>query len=122
MVKKEVPRCRQDSSVPCDDTCVYKRVLAVIGKKHTLDILRVLGYDRTVRFNALQNEIQGSPKTLTDRLNELCSLGIIKREAYAEIPPRVEYSLTEKGLNLTPVMDALKAWSLKWAPLGQEAR
>jgi len=122
MIDKEVPRCRQDSSVLCDDKCVYKRVLAVIGKKHTLDILRVLGYDRTVRFNALQNEIRGSPKTLTDRLNELCSLGIIKREAFAEIPPRVEYSLTEKGLDLTPVMDALKAWSLKWAPLGQEAR
>ncbi len=119
---KEVPRCRQDTSVLCDDKCVYKRVLAVIGKKHTLDILRVLGYDKTVRFNALQNEIQGSPKTLTDRLNELCSLGIIKREAFAEIPPRVEYSLTEKGLDLNPVMDALKAWSLKWAPLGQEPK
>lgn len=94
----------------------------MIRKKHTLDILRVLGYDRTVRFNALQNEIRGSPKTLADRFNELCSLGIIKREAFAEIPPRVEYSLTEKGLDLSPVMDALKAWSMKWAPLGMKAK
>ncbi len=107
-------RCRQNSAVPCDDSCIYKRTLGIIGKKHTLDIIRILVYDQPVRFNSLQREINGSPKTLTDRLNELCELGIIKREAFAEIPPRVEYSLSEKGMGLVPVMNAIKEWVQTW--------
>ncbi|MHA1862559.1 MAG: winged helix-turn-helix transcriptional regulator [Candidatus Thorarchaeota archaeon] len=110
----EVPRCRVNPKMPCDETCIYKRILAVMGKKHTLDVIRILMYEKKARFKVLQNEIKGSSKTLTDRLTELCSYGIIKREAFAEIPPRVEYSLTEKGLALTPVMDALKDWTEQW--------
>jgi DNA-binding HxlR family transcriptional regulator len=48
------------------------------------------------RFNKIVNEIGGSPKAITDRLTELCEEGILKRRSYAEIPPRVEYSLSEK--------------------------
>ena len=108
------PQCRMDPTIPCDDTCIYKRILSVMGKKHTLDVIRILIHEKKIRFTALQNEIKGSPKTLTDRLHELCSHGIIKREAFAEIPPRVEYSLTERGLALTPVMNALKDWVGQW--------
>lgn len=112
--KDEQTRCRQNPSVPCDDTCIYKRILGIIGKKHTLDILRIVIYDQPVRFNAIQKELGGSPKTLTDRLIELCELGILHREAFAEIPPRVEYSLTERGMGLIPVMDSIKDWVKKW--------
>ena len=111
---KEETRCRQNPNIPCDDRCIYKRILGIIGKKHTLDILRIIIYDQPVRFNAIQKELGGSPKTLTDRLNELCELSILKREAFAEIPPRVEYSLTERGMGLIPVMDAIKDWVKKW--------
>ncbi len=110
----ERKRCRQNPAVPCDDSCIYKRILGIIGKKHTLDIIRILVYDQPVRFNSLQREINGSPKTLTDRLNEMCELGIINREAFAEIPPRVEYSLSEKGMGLIPVMNAIKEWVQTW--------
>jgi DNA-binding HxlR family transcriptional regulator len=112
--KEEKQRCRQDPSVFCDNSCIYKRIIGIMGKKHTLDIIRILVYDQPVRFNSLQREINGSPKTLTDRLNEMCELGIIKREAFAEIPPRVEYSLSEKGIGLIPVMDAIKEWVQTW--------
>jgi len=112
--KNEQVRCRQNSAVPCDDSCIYKRILGIIGKKHTLDILRILIYDQPVRFNALQKELGGSPKTLTDRLNELCELAIVKREAFAEIPPRVEYSLTDRGMGLAPVMQSIKDWVKQW--------
>lgn len=110
----EAIRCRRKPSVICDDTCIYKRILGIIGKKHTLDILRIIIYDQPVRFNAIQKELRGSPKTLTDRLTELCELEILKREAFAEIPPRVEYSLTKRGMGLIPVMDAIKDWVKKW--------
>ena len=117
--KDEQTRCRQNPSVPCDDNCIYKRILGIIGKKHTLDILRIVIYDQPVRFNALQKELNGSPKTLTDRLNELCELEILKREAFAEIPPRVQYSLTERGMGLVPVMDAIKTWVKEWGHIPQ---
>ena len=112
--KSDTMRCRRAPTRPCDDKCIYKRSLSILGKKHTLDIIRILIYDQPTRFTAIQKQIHGSPKTLTDRLNELRSLGIIKREAFAEIPPRVEYSLTEKGMTLTPVMNALRIWAEQW--------
>ncbi len=113
-VQEEGIRCRQNPRALCDDTCIYKRILGIIGKKHTLDVLRILIYDQPVRFNVLQKELGGSPKTLTDRLNELCELDIVKREAFAEIPPRVEYSLTDRGMGLVPVMQSIKDWVQKW--------
>lgn len=67
-----------------------------------------------MRFNELAKEIAGSPKTLTERLNELVDLQIVKRDAFAEIPPRVEYSLTEQGKDLKPVMEAIRIWVEKW--------
>ena len=67
-----------------------------------------------MRFNELAKEVAGSPKTLTERLNELVELQIIHREAFAEIPPRVEYSLTAQGRDLKPVMEAIRIWVEKW--------
>ena len=89
-------------------------MLSIVGKKYTLNILRILMHTESARFNKLAEEIRGSPKTLTDRLNELASLKIVKREPFAEIPPRVEYSLTERGRDLKPVMEAIRFWVEKW--------
>jgi DNA-binding HxlR family transcriptional regulator len=89
-------------------------MLSIIGKRYTLNILRNLMYSDSMRFNELAKEIAGSPKTLTERLNELVDLQIVKREAFAEIPPRVEYSLTERGKDLEPVMESLRIWVEKW--------
>ena len=60
------------------------------------------------QFNKIVKEIDGSLKTITDRLVELCEEGILKRKSYAEIPPRVEYSLTEKGRDLEPLFEKNK--------------
>ena len=106
--------CRHDSSRKCDESCIYRRMLSIIGKRYTLNILRNLMYVNSMRFNELAKEITGSPKTLTDRLNELVDMQIVKREAFAEIPPRVEYSLTDRGKTLKPVMDAIRIWVEKW--------
>ena len=106
--------CRHDPSRKCDESCIYRRMLAIIGKRYTLSILRNLMYEEKMRFNELAKEVAGSPKTLTERLNELVELQIIHREAFAEIPPRVEYSLTAQGRDLKPVMEAIRIWVEKW--------
>lgn len=61
-----------------------------------------------MRFNTIAKRVGGSTKTITERLNELVAHGVVKREAFAEIPPRVEYSLTEMGLGLKPTFRYIK--------------
>jgi DNA-binding HxlR family transcriptional regulator len=67
-----------------------------------------------LRFNELMNNIIGiSPKTLADRLKELEKAGLVKRDAFAEIPPRVEYSLTQDGMEVRDAMIPLMEWAYK---------
>lgn len=92
--------------------CPIKGVIDVISKKWTLFVVNALGNRGTLRFNDLMKELSGiSPKTLSDTLKDLQTEQIIKRESFAEIPPRVEYSLTEKGTELRTAIIPL----LKWA-------
>ena len=98
----------------CDQLCFcpIKGVIDVISKKWTLFVVNALGNRGTLRFNDLMKELNGiSPKTLSDTLKDLQIEQIIKRESFAEIPPRVEYSLTEKGTELRKAIMPL----LKWA-------
>jgi DNA-binding HxlR family transcriptional regulator len=98
----------------CSEVCPYRKILSMISRKYTLDVLRVIMQNDVARFNTIVKEIGGSPKTITDRLKELCKAGILKRESYPEIPPHVEYSLTKKGKDLEPVMEKIMEWSDKW--------
>ncbi len=95
----------------CEEpACPVAQALQVLdGKWTTLVVRDLLGGTR--RFTQLRDSLAGiSPKTLTDRLRELEKAGLVDRRMYAEIPPRVEYSLTERGLTLEPVIAALAAW------------
>ncbi|MCK5398067.1 MAG: helix-turn-helix transcriptional regulator [Thermoplasmata archaeon] len=93
----------------------FKDFLTLMSRKHTLDILHVIIIDDGAsRFNKILKETGASPKTITSRLKELCSAGILDRTAYAEIPPRVEYSLTEKGQDIAPIMGSIGEWCRKW--------
>ncbi|MFW9851179.1 MAG: winged helix-turn-helix transcriptional regulator [Candidatus Thorarchaeota archaeon] len=114
---KERKKCHEGIMEYCDEAaCPYKKILAVLGKAYTFSILGVLEEQNTARFNRIVDVVRGSPKTITDRLTELVKEGIVKREAFAEIPPRVEYSLTEMGEGLKPVMVALRDWAKEWSP------
>lgn len=74
----------------------------------------MIGNYETIRFNKIMENLNGiSPKTLTDRLKELGKAGLIKREIFAEIPPRVEYSLTLDGIELRDLMIPLMEWASK---------
>lgn len=96
------------------DQDAVERALEVIGGKWTILILRDL-FTGTKRFGELLRSLEGvSPKTLSDRLKELEADGIVTRKVYPEVPPRVEYSLTEKGKSLNGIVDAMRAWGEAW--------
>lgn len=87
-----------------------ERSLAVVGLKWTLLIVRDL-IDGPRRFTAIERSVRrANPKMITARLRELEQAGLVSRTVYAEVPPRVEYALTERGRALRPVIDALRDW------------
>lgn len=93
--------------------CPVERALTIVGAKWTLLILHNL-MNGPKRFGELQRIIRAaSPKMLTARLRELEQLGLVTRTVYAEIPPRVEYSLTETGRTVWPIVDSLDQWGRK---------
>jgi len=92
--------------------CPLRGIIEVISKKWTLHIIAVIGNHKKLRFNEIMKKLPGiSPKALTDRLRELEATGLIKREVFPEIPPRVEYSLTKDGLELRELIKPLMEWA-----------
>lgn len=85
-----------------------------LSKKWTISIVTTIGNFKQIRFNDILKRVSGiTPKTLTERLKELEREGLLKRMAYAEIPPRVEYSLTSKGKKLMKAIVPLINWAAK---------
>ena len=96
--KKELPAC------PVETT------LTMISDKWKVLILRDL-LTGTKRFGELKKSLTGvSQKVLTSQLREMEENGLVERKAYPEVPPRVEYTLTETGYSLKPILDAMSAW------------
>lgn len=90
--------------------CDVATTVQIIGNKWKLLIMRNL-LIRPWRFNELRKSLDGvSQKVLTDSLRQLESDGIILRTVYPEVPPRVEYSLTERGESMRPVLSAMATW------------
>ena len=99
------------------EQCVPLEIFQLLSKKWTLLILYVLIPERKLRYSELASKLEGiSPKTLTERLRELEKEGIIKREAFPEIPPKVEYYLTQKGCELAKSFTHVLNWAEKWYP------
>lgn len=95
------------------EPCPIAKTLDVIGTKWTFLIIRDLLIEGTLRFSDLLRSMDGiSPKTLSLRLKELEEHGILVRKVYPEVPPRVEYTLTEKGSRLEGIFIELKKFGL----------
>ena len=95
-------------------TCPSRTSLARIANKWTAMIVIALS-ERRMRFGDLRTTVAGiSGKVLTDTLRDLERDGIVTRHAYAEIPPRVEYELTNVGRELRPVITAMERWGRRW--------
>ncbi len=87
--------------------CPVATAVALVGGKWKLLILRNLR-SRPWRFNELQRDLEGiSQKVLTDSLRQMMDDGLVYRQDYQELPPRVEYSLTDLGKEMLPILDAL---------------
>ena len=90
--------------------CPVATTERLIGSKWKLLIIRNL-LQRPWRFNELKKNLEGiSQKVLTDSLRSMEADGIVTRTVYPEVPPRVEYSLTDLGRSLKPVLDAMRTW------------
>ncbi|HUW29155.1 MAG TPA: helix-turn-helix domain-containing protein [Sulfuriferula sp.] len=108
---------RLTQTTNCDEQCPLRRTLEVIGGKYTPFILAEL-FSGTKRFGELRRSVPGlSPKTLSEKLKELADKGIIDRISYPEVPPKVEYSLTERGTKLELILLELQQF---WSEQGEE--
>lgn len=106
--KKELPECPVATTV------------ALVGTKWKLLILRNL-QNRPWRFNELQKNLEGiSQKVLTESLRQMEADGIITRTVFPEVPPHVEYALSEIGESMRPVLDSMSEWGNKYKKIIKE--
>ena len=100
-----------------DIRCSLEYGLAIFGGKWKSRIICVLAAKERLRYSALRKEMYNiTDAVLAATLKDLMEDGIVDRKSYDEIPPRVEYSLTEKGRDLLPVFYAISQWGMKYIP------
>lgn len=99
---KDKPICHQP---------IGKNMVNLLGKSYVLEILYYLfNQEKPVRFNQLKRELSITATTLSRRLEEFIERDLVKRDVFAEVPARVEYSLSKKGVSLGPVLEILFDW------------
>jgi DNA-binding HxlR family transcriptional regulator len=104
-----------------DETCPVCRTAEIVCAKWTLLLVRELGEGRS-RFCELERALTGiSPRTLSLRLRALEEEGIVERQTYAEVPPRVDYALTDKGRALLPIVEQMRSYGQHWLDLSARA-
>lgn len=109
-MRKETNVCHVEGEDIC--LCPLEGIVEIVSRKWALQIIGVIGNHGKLRFNEIMERLNKiSPKSLTDRLKQLETMGLVKREIFAEIPPRVEYSLTRDGLELRKLIIPLMKWA-----------
>ncbi|HUU77544.1 MAG TPA: helix-turn-helix domain-containing protein [candidate division Zixibacteria bacterium] len=108
---------KESNGFPC--FIPAQRVLNLISKKWSIQIIHLLGGEKIYRYNDLREKLQQgwkrdkiSDATLSARLSQLVKEGLILREVYPELPPRVEYTLSKKGINLSKALVPLIDWTV----------
>ena len=97
-----------------DETCPVCKTAEIVCGKWTLLLIRDLSEGRS-RFCEIERSLAGiSPRTLSLRLRALEEEGIVERDTFPEVPPRVEYQLTEKGRALLPLIDGMREYGTRW--------
>ena len=100
--------------MPVDPSCPVCRTADIVCAKWTLLIVRDLSEGRS-RFCELERALSGiSPRTLSLRLRDLEQEGVVERQTFSEVPPRVEYALTEKGRALLPLIEDMREFGEQW--------
>lgn len=91
----------------------FEKAISILSQRWTALILYQL-LSGPQRFCTMTEKLGVSGKTLTERLKDLEQQGFVIREVYPETPVRIEYSLTDKGMSLTPIMQEIEKWSREW--------
>lgn len=103
--------------------CEVENIWHVLGKTWALLILKNLSTKDATRFNELKKLLDGISNTvLSDRLDELEKEGLISKKIYAQVPIKVEYSLTKQAKDLETVLDQLNQWVKRWEPQTQKPK
>jgi DNA-binding HxlR family transcriptional regulator len=103
------------SKCPVKEQACVATAAAIVSSKWTPQLIYALA-NGVERFGELQKEAGGiNPRTLSARLDELEQQGIVAKKSFAEVPPRVEYSLTQKGRDLLPILTCMVEWGEKYA-------
>ena len=103
-------------SAQANRSCPVCRTAEIVCSKWTMLVIRDLAEGRS-RFCELERSLQGiSPRTLSLRLRALEEEGIVERRTFPEVPPRVEYALTEKGRALLPIIEDMREYGRRWLP------
>jgi DNA-binding HxlR family transcriptional regulator len=104
-----------------DSECPVCRTADVISGKWTLLIIRDLA-ESSLRFCELERSLDGiSPRTLSLRLRALEEQGVVERQTFPEVPPRVTYALTDKGRALVPLIEDMRSYGRRWLPQDEDA-
>ncbi len=98
----------------CEGGCPFQETLDILGRRNALTVIWALQGGDAQRFNDLKRTLGINPVTLCQRLRDLECAGVVAREEF-ESPQRVEYRLTEKGLDLIPLIEGLETWSKRHA-------
>jgi DNA-binding HxlR family transcriptional regulator len=105
-----------------DSSCPVCRTAGIVSGKWTLLVIRDLA-DGSRRFCELERSLEGiSPRTLSLRLRALEEEGVVARHTYPEVPPRVEYQLTDKGRALVPLIEDMRTYGRRWLPVEERQR
>ena len=103
--------------------CPVRDVLSRLGDKWSMLVLTTLSVNGTMRFSDIHKTIDDiSQRMLTVTLRTLEADGLVHRKVYPEVPPRVEYSLTETGASLRPVIDAMRTWGVDYQQRAAQTR
>ncbi|MHB9287809.1 winged helix-turn-helix transcriptional regulator [Halobacteriales archaeon Cl-PHB] len=117
-LSREVAVTLRESFDPAEREAVQSAVadlLDLLGRAHAMAVLSEFAYTtRSLRFRDLEESLEVAPKTLSARLADLTEADLLEREAYDEIPPRVEYTPTEKAEALFPVFGHLHPWAIQY--------
>lgn len=97
------------------NSCPVINIWQILGKRWALQILYQMSFKERIRFNELKKILSGISSTvLSERLSELEREGLIMKKMFAEMPPRVEYNLTNQAKELEPILEHLSKWAIKW--------
>nr|MBI1232477.1 transcriptional regulator [Cytophagales bacterium] len=107
---------KNDKIIVFDEySCPVTATMKVLGGKWKAILINAIYHTSPARFGELKRSVKGITQSmLTQQLRELEEDGLISRKIYAEIPPRVEYTLTELGLTLSPIMQSMANWGLEY--------